>query len=73
MKEELIIAERHVLKDFGFRLTVEHPHKLLPNYQNALKTPPELLQPAWNYVNDAYVPKMKRARRFYARVCDRSP
>ena len=44
-------AERHVLKELGFRLHVEHPHKLLFNYLHVLRAP-ELTQTAFNFLND---------------------
>lgn len=65
-KHELIATERHVLKELGFRLMVELPHKFVLIFVNTLRdkcgapawTQPgvqeyrKLLQRSWNYAND---------------------
>lgn len=56
-KERLIKAEREILKELGFILYTEHPHKFILNYvkllisdEAALK---RLAQYAWNFINDS--------------------
>ena len=51
-KKELVDVERHLLREFGFILHVDHPHKFVLNYLNLLKAGPELKQEAWNLCND---------------------
>ena len=53
MKNELVTAERLLLKNLGFMVSVQHPHKLIISFLkvlNALDSP--LPQQAWNYMND---------------------
>ena len=56
-KECLIKAEREILKELGFILYTEHPHKFLLNYVKLLTvdeaTNKRLLQYAWNFINDS--------------------
>jgi hypothetical protein len=54
MKNEMIKAERHMLKELGFNLYVEHSHKFLVSYLRLLNlvSNKELAQCAWNYAND---------------------
>ena len=57
-KDRLIKAEREILKELGFILYTEHPHKFILNYvklltgndESALK---KLAQYAWNFINDS--------------------
>lgn len=65
-KHELITTERHILKELGFRLKVELPHKFVLIFVNTLRdksgasawTEPgvedfrNFLQRSWNYAND---------------------
>lgn len=65
-KHELIAIERHILKELGFRLRVELPHKFVLIFVNTLRdkggapawTDPSVkpfrafLQHSWNYAND---------------------
>lgn len=51
-KEVLLFYERHVLRSIGFQMTVEHCHKYLLIYSNALKLPPPIIQLAFNFAND---------------------
>ena len=56
-RERVVRAEREILKELGFVLYIEHPHKFLLNYVR-LRTPAEatsarLAQYAWNFLNDA--------------------
>eukprot|EP00037_Helgoeca_nana_P016149 m.151779 g.151779 ORF g.151779 m.151779 type:complete len:431 (+) comp23364_c0_seq1:1736-3028(+) len=54
MKNEVIKAERRVLKELGFCVHLKHPHKLIISYQKmiGLESNRELSQLAWNYMND---------------------
>lgn len=56
-KEELIKAERELLRELGFVLYTEHPHKLILNYVKLLTddmaTLKKLSQYAWNFINDS--------------------
>uniref|UniRef100_A0A5S6QE08 Cyclin-like domain-containing protein n=1 Tax=Trichuris muris TaxID=70415 RepID=A0A5S6QE08_TRIMR len=55
LKNEVIKAERRVLKELGFCVHVKHPHKLIYVYLKALDAldNTDLLQKAWNYMNDS--------------------
>lgn len=66
VREELITAERRLLKTLGFNLLSSCPHKIIVNYYHAMvrKLDPEnnvwkekdnkaLIQVAWNYCNDS--------------------
>ena len=56
-KERLIRAERELLKELGFILYTEHPHKFILNYCKLLTldetTLKRLAQYAWNFINDS--------------------
>lgn len=65
IREELITAERKLLKTLGFNLLSSYPHKILVNYYHAIvhaldpehnvwkeRDNQKLLQRAWNYCND---------------------
>ena len=54
-KEELLLAERHILKELGFSLytIMDHPHKYLLYYTKVLNGSHDLSQIAWNYLNDS--------------------
>ena len=56
-KERLIKAEREILKELGFILYTEHPHKFILNYVKLLTadeaTLKKLAQYAWNFINDS--------------------
>jgi len=56
-KECLVKAERELLKELGFILYTEHPHKLILNYVKLLTddmtTLKKLSQYAWNFINDS--------------------
>ena len=50
LKERLIRAEREILKELGFILYTEHPHKFILNYCKLLtleRDTPRLAQHAW--------------------------
>ena len=57
LKERLIRAEREILKELGFILYCEHPHKFILNYVKLLtvnnETCRQLAQHAWNFCNDS--------------------
>ena len=56
LKERLIRAEREILKELGFVLYTEHPHKFILNYCKLLtleRDTPRLAQQAWNFINDS--------------------
>mmetsp|Transcript_45141 Transcript_45141/g.118437 ORF Transcript_45141/g.118437 Transcript_45141/m.118437 type:complete len:270 (+) Transcript_45141:40-849(+) len=56
-KEQLVKAERELLKELGFILYTEHPHKLILNYVTLLTsdtaTRKKLSQYAWSFINDS--------------------
>jgi hypothetical protein len=56
-KDRLIKAEREILKELGFILYTEHPHKFILNYVRLLTadeaTLKRLAQYAWNFINDS--------------------
>ena len=56
-KDRLIKAEREILKELGFILYTEHPHKFIFNYVKLLVdnevSLKKLSQYAWNFVNDS--------------------
>ena len=56
-KDHLIKAEREILKELGFILYTEHPHKFILNYCKLLTlddgTLKRLAQYAWNFINDS--------------------
>ncbi|CAG0914772.1 unnamed protein product [Notodromas monacha] len=55
LKNQVIKAERRILKELGFCVHVQHPHKLIVTYLNLLgaKKNTRLMQLAWNYMNDS--------------------
>ncbi|KAL4717540.1 hypothetical protein ACJJTC_000689 [Scirpophaga incertulas] len=55
LKNQVIKAERRILKELGFCVHVKHPHKLIVVYLQVLKYEKnrKLMQMAWNYMNDA--------------------
>jgi hypothetical protein len=57
LKDKLIRAERELLKELGFILYSEHPHKFILNYVKLLSPSkdkePALAQAAWNFINDS--------------------
>ncbi|CAF1423426.1 unnamed protein product [Adineta steineri] len=54
-KNEVIKAERRLLKELGFCVYVKHPHKMITMYLKVLEKERErhLVQYAWNYMNDS--------------------
>jgi transcription initiation factor TFIIIB Brf1 subunit/transcription initiation factor TFIIB len=53
MRRDLIVTESHVLKELGFLVQVEHPHKFILSYLNVLGGDNLFAQAAWSLVNDA--------------------
>ena len=57
LKDRLIRAEREILKELGFILYTEHPHKFILNYVKLLTVDEGLMkklaQHAWNFINDS--------------------
>ncbi|OWR42408.1 cyclin-L1 [Danaus plexippus] len=55
LKNQVIKAERRILKELGFCVHVKHPHKLIVVYLQLLQYEEnkQLMQMAWNYMNDA--------------------
>ncbi|XP_040284075.1 cyclin-L1 isoform X1 [Bufo bufo] len=53
-KNQVIKAERRVLKELGFCVHVKHPHKIIVMYLQVLECErnPILVQTAWNFMND---------------------
>uniref|UniRef100_A0A8C1UM96 Cyclin L1a n=1 Tax=Cyprinus carpio TaxID=7962 RepID=A0A8C1UM96_CYPCA len=54
-KNQVIKAERRVLKELGFCVHVKHPHKIIVMYLQVLECEKNqtLVQTAWNYMNDS--------------------
>ncbi|XP_048581687.1 cyclin-L2 [Nematostella vectensis] len=54
-KNQVVKAERRVLKELGFCVHVKHPHKIIITYLQILEceTNQELAQLAWNHMNDS--------------------
>ncbi|XP_036392247.1 cyclin-L1a isoform X1 [Megalops cyprinoides] len=53
-KNQVIKAERRVLKELGFCVHVKHPHKIIVMYLQVLECDNQtLIQTAWNYMNDS--------------------
>ncbi|XP_012589994.1 PREDICTED: cyclin-L2, partial [Condylura cristata] len=55
LKNQIIKAERRVLKELGFCVHVKHPHKIIVMYLQVLECErnQHLAQTAWNYMNDS--------------------
>lgn len=56
LKNQVIKAERRILKELGFCVHVKHPHKIIIMYLEILesKEKRELVQSAWNFMNDSF-------------------
>uniref|UniRef100_A0A3B5KSH7 Cyclin-L1 n=1 Tax=Xiphophorus couchianus TaxID=32473 RepID=A0A3B5KSH7_9TELE len=54
-KNQVIKAERRILKELGFCVHVKHPHKIVVMYLQFLECEKNqtLVQTAWNYMNDS--------------------
>ncbi|XP_076306715.1 cyclin-L2-like [Tachypleus tridentatus] len=55
LKNQVIKAERRVLKELGFCVHVKHPHKIIVTFLQVLECEKnhKLMQTAWNYMNDS--------------------
>lgn len=66
-KRIIVASERHLLKELGFQVFVDHPHKFVLVFANIMsdkggldncgvsaKDWREMIQGAWNYANDAH-------------------
>lgn len=55
LKNQVIKAERRVLKELGFCVHVKHPHKLIVMYLQVLgyEKNQRLMQFSWNFMNDS--------------------
>ncbi|GAA32942.1 cyclin-L2 [Clonorchis sinensis] len=55
LKNQVIKAERRLLKELGFCVHAKHPHKLIICYLQALEQEKnaKFVQCAWNYMNDS--------------------
>nr|CAG4644061.1 EOG090X0864 [Lepidurus arcticus] len=55
LKNQVIKAERRVLKELGFCVHVKHPHKIVVVYLQllGLERNKKLAQMSWNYMNDS--------------------
>nr|XP_058921023.1 cyclin-L2 isoform X4 [Kogia breviceps] len=55
LKNQIIKAERRVLKELGFCVHVKHPHKIIVMYLQVLECERNrpLAQTSWNYMNDS--------------------
>jgi hypothetical protein len=54
LRNDVVTAERYLLKELGFNIHIAHPHKLIISYLKLLQLVEhhELVQRAWNYMND---------------------
>ncbi|KAK9746613.1 Cyclin, N-terminal domain [Popillia japonica] len=55
LKNQVIKAERRVLKELGFCVHIKHPHKIIVMYLQVLgyERNQNLMQFSWNYMNDS--------------------
>ncbi|RXG73366.1 Cyclin-L1 [Armadillidium vulgare] len=54
LKNQVVKAERRLLKELGFCCHVKHPHKIIIMYLRLLEAEhKKLAQSSWNYMNDA--------------------
>ncbi|XP_077313749.1 cyclin-L2 isoform X1 [Lithobates pipiens] len=55
LKNQIIKAERRILKELGFCVHVKHPHKIIVMYLQVLESErnKHLVQTSWNYMNDS--------------------
>ncbi|BFZ23285.1 hypothetical protein BsWGS_26324 [Bradybaena similaris] len=55
LKNQVIKAERRILKELGFCVHVKHPHKIIVMYLEVLGSTGkrQLVQCAWNFMNDS--------------------
>lgn len=55
LKNQIISAERRILKELGFCVHIKHPHKIIVMYLQVLclERHANLMQYSWNYMNDS--------------------
>ena len=55
LKQQLLSIERYLLKELGFSLNMDHPHRYILHYIQFLEMneDTEFAQCAWNYINDS--------------------
>merc|ERR1719348_859015 len=55
LKNDIIKAERRVLKELGFCVHIKHPHKLIVMYLQLLsyESNTKFIQMSWNFMNDS--------------------
>ena len=57
-KKQLVNTERAMLRELGFILHVDHPHKTVLNYlSESILDSEELMQEAWSLTNDRCGPR----------------
>jgi len=58
MKDDVISAERKILKEFGFETYIEHPYKFLLHYLTVLKKEneyaPIFTKPSWLHIVNSW-------------------
>ena len=52
-RADVIRIERHALREFGFCVHVEHPHKFVLNVVRMFEQSEALMQKAWSFANDS--------------------
>ena len=53
VKADLVRVERHMLREFGFCIHAEHPHKFVLNYLRMMGQNTSLMNAAWKIANDS--------------------
>ena len=53
VKADLVRVERHMLREFGFCIHAEHPHKFVLNYLRMMGQNSEMMNAAWKIANDS--------------------
>lgn len=57
MRDLVIDGESILLRELGFVLNADYPHKFILIYLNVLEGSKELAQTSWNILNDRYITK----------------
>ena len=52
IKADLVRVERHMLREFGFCIHAEHPHKFVLNYLRMMGQDSAMMNAAWKIAND---------------------
>ena len=53
IKADLVRVERHMLREFGFCIHAEHPHKYVLNYLRMMGQNSAMMNAAWKIANDS--------------------